>query len=721
MHKLLSLSTLLFIAFTLHANNFRCAPASFHPSDDSFNNSLLSLSPPVYAITDSTPVPKAGLLKKLAQALQFRKNARTREQARVLDIIARSGLKDSLQATARLLDSINSITADTTQADIKEVLSAIDSLKKWIAKGVDSAKSSAAGKRSGRPSTPVDVPVDDQEIQDLVNQVVTPTDAKEPEKLRSIRDLLSRKTPLTDTVRTSDSSVKMNTYSVHNKVKIIGFFPYTEESTDSTPDLRLIDELSWYSVGFKGSTGDMTELNGWETSPLTDSAKEKKYRITLCVRSEKAANIVALLSDKNHQRILIADIVTALNLRHAAGVNILFDHLPHDSRADFTAFIVQLADALKSQGLHYRLGIRIPAYDQEEAYELKTLKEWADQLLVDFTQYDPAEGAGPLAPLGGSRNNDLKTCISRYLNMDIAPSKLIICLPYYGVRWTVNPGGRTYKGVPDYIAYKDLRSNHLYGQTPEYDPVWATERLDIKSKADVLTERIWYDDEKTLAAKYDYILENGLGGVAIQSLGYDEGYGELWDVLASKFAEVHTSVAELTSKRKAKVLDDWQWSLPYLGAKLEQYGFLFSYPCETKFPRVLVRKWELAEVKNNDREGIREEATSVLGILSLIFIVLFASGVLLLIAKIRRVGDRWTWTKPLAAVLIFQFILFTITAFMFLFLNKHVSLFGASDNPGGCYDFPLGILFGVIFTGIAIGALITRAFVFRLIKKDDIP
>jgi hypothetical protein len=718
MHKLLSLSTLLFLTFTLHANHFHCTAPSLFPPGLSVNCPLLSPNVTAYAIPDSTPVPKAGLLKKLAQALQFRKNARAREQARVLDIIARSGLKDSLQATARSLDSLNTNDADTTQKDIREVLRAIDSLKRWFA---DSLHRIDSVKKSVRTYTPVDVPVDDQEIQDLVNQVVTPADDKEPGNLLFIRSLLQRGKPLVDTVMTSDTSGSVYTYSVRNKAKIIGFFPYPEKSINGTPDLRLIDELSWYAVGFKGSTGDMTDLNGWDTSRLTDSAKQKKYRVTLCVRSDKESNISALLSDINHQRILIADIVTVLNLRGAAGVNILFDHLPPGRRSEFTAFIILLADALKSQGLHYRLGIRIPACDQEDAYELKTLKEYADQLFVDFTQYDAKEDPGPLAPLDGTRNDNLKTCISRYLNMGIPPSQLIVCLPYYGVRWTVNPGRQTYKGVPDYIEYKDIRLDYLDGKTPVYDPVGASERLDIKNKAGVLTERIWYDDAKTLAAKYDFIRANGLGGIAIQSLGYDEGYGELWDVLASKFAGVDTAVAGLTSKRKVKVLDDWQWSLPYIGAKIEQYGFLFSYPCETKFPKVLVTKWEQAGVKNNDREGIREEATSVLGILSLLFFVLFASGVLLFINKIRRVGDRWTWTKPLAAVLIFLFILFTITGFMFLFLNKHVSFFGASDSPGGCYDFPLGILFSVIFTGIAIGALITRAFVFRLIKKDDIP
>ena len=65
--------------------------------------------------------------------------------------------------------------------------------------------------------------------------------------------------------------------------------------------------------------------------------------------------------------------------------------------------------------------------------------------------------------------------------------------------------------------------------------------------------------------------------------------------------------------------------------------------------------------------------------------------------------------------------LLTISAFMYLFLNTHVIYFGASEDASDCFDFPLGTLFIVVFIGIAIGILITRFLIFRLMRKDDIP
>ena len=58
---------------------------------------------------------------------------------------------------------------------------------------------------------------------------------------------------------------------------------------------------------------------------------------------------------------------------------------------------------------------------------------------------------------------------------------------------------------------------------------------------------------------------------------------------------------------------------------------------------------------------------------------------------------------------------------MFLFLDTRMVYFGVSDNAADCLDFPLGMLFIVIFSGIAIGVLMTRFLLFRLMKKDDIP
>lgn len=670
-------------------------------------------------VTDSVPAQKTGLLKKLAQALQFRKRARAREQARVLDIIARSGLKDSLEATVHSLtiaSDTSSKTTDSLQAQsIREVLNAIDTLEASLKRKKSAGKNDAIE----TPSTQVDVPVDDQDIQSLVNQVISPIDDKAQARLLQIRQLLRGKLPQTDTVLINDTMRQAYSVTLHNRASILGFYPYTDDSTGFVPDLRLVDELAWYAVGFKGATGELTGLKGWLTSKVIDTARKRGCAISLCVMSKDGKNIHSLLRSAKARQQLIDGIGRALQAQHADGVYILFGSLDAADRNAFTSFIGRLAEAIDSAPRPCRIGVRVPAYDVAAAYDLPALNAFADRFLLDFTQPLPGV-AGPLAPLTGAYDNDLKTCISRCLNLDIPPGKLIACLPYYGVIYPLNRHGN---GNPyTFIAYKDIRSNPAYLETRVYNPASATEQTDVNTASGHAMAHLWFDDGRTLAAKYDFILQNKLGGVAIQSLGYDWGYGELWDVLASKFAVIDTTETAIRNTQERKyVIDTWQWSIPFLSAKLEQYEFLFAYPCETTFPKVLQRKWEKAGVKNNRRNDVRYELALVLGMVSIVLLLLFVGGAGLFISKMRRTTGTWNGKKALAGILMALFVLLTMTLFMFLFLDNLVTAFGVSDSPQDCFDFPFGELFIIIGVGIGVGFFITRFFVFPLIKKEDTP
>jgi spore germination protein YaaH len=712
MYKLFPLPILL-MAFALNAG-----AAEYNV----LAHTLLDTVPKV-AAPQVKPPSKEGLFKKLIQFLQFRKNARAREQVRVLNIIANSGLQDSLEATVRRLNAIDSaqrtLAEEKERDDIRQVLNAIDSLKTKLAEQggrIDSSEVDGGGLSIDGQ----DKSVDDQAIQDMVNRIVSLLSPAEQQNLSLIHRLLQGSRKLCDTFKINDSLSQQYTYRVRTKMALAGFYPHLAKEQDAHPDLRLINEVAWYSAGFRGRTGDLTGGRDWQTAAVLDAAEAKGSEVSLCVESRDRKNIDSLLRSHRAQQVLITDILTALDARHAAGVYILFDDPPSASSTALTSFIIDLAEALKTRsGRNYRLGIRIPAYAPDNIYDLPTLNEYVDRFLVDFTEYQMSQ-PGPLAPLTGVRNNDLKTCLSRYLNIPIPAGKLMVCLPYFGISWTLRSGSWT---SPTLLSYRQLRASAEYQQPPTYEPASATQRLDLRNKAGVLTQRVWYDDDVSLGAKYDFLLQHeGLGGIMIVSLGDDDGYGELWDVMAAKLARVDTAIAALKmNRKKAVVLDDWQWSWAYINAKIEQYEFLFGYPCEPVFPRVLIRKWEQAGVRNNDRHMIRKEASSVIGRLSIVLALLFAGGVLLFINRIRHVGERWKWMKPLAGLLIFLFVLLTVTGFMYLFLDKSIVSFGVSDEASDCFDFPLGTLFAVVFTGIAIGALITRFLVFPLMKRDDVP
>ena len=48
--------------------------------------------------------------------------------------------------------------------------------------------------------------------------------------------------------------------------------------------------------------------------------------------------------------------------------------------------------------------------------------------------------------------------------------------------------------------------------------------------------QVWYDDEQSLACKFDLVKQQGIGGMGYWALGYDNGYSEVWDALEAHFA-----------------------------------------------------------------------------------------------------------------------------------------------------------------------------------------
>jgi hypothetical protein len=49
--------------------------------------------------------------------------------------------------------------------------------------------------------------------------------------------------------------------------------------------------------------------------------------------------------------------------------------------------------------------------------------------------------------------------------------------------------------------------------------------------------QVYFEDERSLAAKYDYVIANGLAGVGIWTLDNDRGRSELWNALRVAFED----------------------------------------------------------------------------------------------------------------------------------------------------------------------------------------
>jgi hypothetical protein len=121
-------------------------------------------------------------------------------------------------------------------------------------------------------------------------------------------------------------------------------------------------------------------------------------------------------------------------------------------------------------------------------------------------------------------------------------------IPYYGLEYIVEKNSwedkngsvrsgaiATYRSITD-PKYDDWHN----GDTIQWDSgekmTWYKYRwYDPVTGSDYCQG--YYDDARSLAAKYDFVYSEDLAGIGIWALGYDEGRSELWNIMRDKFSK----------------------------------------------------------------------------------------------------------------------------------------------------------------------------------------
>ena len=163
-----------------------------------------------------------------------------------------------------------------------------------------------------------------------------------------------------------------------------------------------------------------------------------------------------------------------------------------------------------------------------------------DQQMIMTYGYRTATAtvAGAVAPLD---NDDahVKQHITRILQW--APAKTVILgVPYYGYDWPVTstsrtpPSRRTRRPTAPVDERSPTPARDFLAAHPEvvrqYDARRGQRRSTPTGTPIKQTFRqVYFEDERSLDAKYDYALTTGLAGIGIWTLDNDRGYPELWD------------------------------------------------------------------------------------------------------------------------------------------------------------------------------------------------
>lgn len=296
-------------------------------------------------------------------------------------------------------------------------------------------------------------------------------------------------------------------------------------------------DTSW--VGYKEYVGD-------DAAAVTNAAHDKGVRVVPTFQLFDGGalhKMTAFLGSDAAQARFIAQALDLMAERKADGANLDFEPMPATMTPAYLTFVAKLRAAMRARFPDSTLVNSTSA--GAGAALVAGLVPLVDKQMVMTYGYRTATAkiAGATAPLAHAERN-VNIHITRILKSAPADS-ILLGVPYYGFDWPVETAtpnaivradkttygpakSITYAAARDYLAAHPSIVRH-------HDTVEGSAYYFYRDAAKKTWRAVYFDDEVSLAAKYDYALVRGLGGIGIWTLDNDKGYGQLYSVLRQKF------------------------------------------------------------------------------------------------------------------------------------------------------------------------------------------
>lgn len=326
---------------------------------------------------------------------------------------------------------------------------------------------------------------------------------------------------------------------LRSKATVFGWHPYWMGNAFRDYKFNLLSYVSWFSFHINADTGEPQNpesLDKTRIAELVTLAHEKKCKVLLTVTCHTSEETLAFLSDKAVQNHFIQYVCGFINEMKMDGADVNFENVPAGQTANMTEFIRNFSTALKKNRLY--LTIDLPVFDFNHIYELPELGKNVDLFII--TGYDYFNGKsrtnGPVSPLGAPDGGySIRQSVDKYLQTGVERGKLLLGLPYYGAVWAGSDDRDTSMQFKGHLTYRAIMGK--YGaKGAVFDPVSCSKFHLVKPIPDSnYYEKCWFDDDYTLGEKFGWAIGQELAGVGIWALGYDNGYPEMWQMIASRY------------------------------------------------------------------------------------------------------------------------------------------------------------------------------------------
>ncbi len=208
------------------------------------------------------------------------------------------------------------------------------------------------------------------------------------------------------------------------------------------------------------------------------------------------------------------------------GIDVDYEMLSSSLREDYSAFIVELGQALHEQGKLLTIAVHAKTSDYGG---LGGFQDWVvlgqsvDRLrIMTYDFHWRGGGPGPVAPIYWVQQ------VAEYAKTVVDPAKVVIGVPFYGYNWP-RGGSATpqiWEAINDLIQSRGLTVN-----LAESDANGAIQENWISYSG----RTVWFATSSSLEAKIELVQDMDLAGIAIWRLGGEDPRN--WDSIRSQLIE----------------------------------------------------------------------------------------------------------------------------------------------------------------------------------------
>lgn len=411
--------------------------------------------------------------------------------------------------------------------------------------------------------------------------------------------------------------------------EVYGYLPYWRLDSGTVDRIRydLVSTIAFFGLGIKSTGAIDRKWIGYReyvsdaAAAVTNAAHDRGVRVVptfqLFDSGTGYPKMTKFLKSPAAQDRFIAEALDLMAERKADGAGLDFEPVPalNPLGKYYVPFVTKFKAAMSARFPDAQLVNATSAGASERI--IKELAPVVDRLLIMTYNYRwrGSTITGAIAPLDHAARN-VKIHIDRVLQW-APPDRVLLGVPYYGYNWpvtskvanaSVQKNKKKFGAVASvtYASARDFLAAHPKVKR-KYDALEGSAYYTYWSKKYKTYRQVYFEEERSVADKYDYVLTTGLAGVGIWTLDNDRGYDAMWNVLRDKFyAPIHAvkvggKVGTITRSNgavfanvrvRAKVTGtvpergSWRWTIRDSKGKLIRSG---AHKKQTLFPGRLVK------------------------------------------------------------------------------------------------------------------------------------